>query len=147
MLEDEEEPHLNTDQVGCERNGSRVESPSAKMPIVTGPKTPNTFFGTKILELGDGDHSPEWEARETGDTEENRRIYGRQAGETGGDRASIPGPTCPLLSPPLSHLNAGFPFVSPLSPLQEERVGIETENPKGMRRRLPAPFKRPASLT
>jgi hypothetical protein len=38
LLEDEEEPHLNTDQVGCERNGSRVESPSANMPIVTGPK-------------------------------------------------------------------------------------------------------------
>src|SRR3954462_15963681 len=70
------------------------------------------------------------------DTEENRRIYRRQAGETGGDRASIPGPTCPLLSPPLSHLNAGFPFVSPLTPLQEERVGIETENPKGMRGHL-----------
>src|SRR3954452_14697474 len=41
------------------------------------------------------------------------------------------------------------PFVSPLSPLshlREERVGIETENPQGMRRRLPAPFKPPASL-
>src|SRR3954470_3379171 len=114
------------------------------MPIVTGPKTPNTFFGTKILELGDGDHSPEWEARETG----LRRIAGFTGDRQGrqGDRASIPGPTCPLLSPPLSHLNAGFPFVSPLSPLQDERVGIETESPKGMRRRLPAPFKRPASL-
>ena len=88
MLEDEEEPHLNTDQVGCERNGSRVESPSANMPIVTGPKTPNTFFGTKILELGDGDHSPEWEARETEGTP--RRI----AGFTG-DRQGRQGETEP----------------------------------------------------
>ena len=52
-----------------------------------------------------------------GDTEENCRIYGRQAGVTGETAiilADMPVTPCLLLCHPLE---LGFPFVSPLSPL------------------------------
>jgi hypothetical protein len=126
LLEDEEEPHLNTDQVGCERNGSRVESPSANMPIVTGPKTPNTFFGTKILELGDGDHSPEWEARETeGTPRRTAGFTGDRQGRQGETEPPFQGLPVPSYLLHCHTLEPDFPCVSPLSPLshpREERV-------------------------
>src|SRR5215207_874003 len=99
------------------------------MPIVTGPKTPDTFFGKKYpCPWRQRPFSRTGDKGDRGDTEEKWSTEGRHAEVTGETEIHLQGmPVTSCL--PLCHTwPLSFPFVSPLSPLshlKEERVGLE----------------------
>ena len=122
MLEDEEEPHLNTDQVGCERNGSRVESPSANMPIVTGRKLPTPSSERKFLIL-----EMETILPDGGEGRQRNRGKSPDLRETGrGDRETeppfqgLPIPSCLLRCTPQRWIS---PSCRPCLPFKKRGLG------------------------